>query len=155
METLEQLQDFNPRTREGCDSSWMCMTTGSEDFNPRTREGCDPLDFALKIPSFLFQSTHPRRVRLGFHISILRNSVFQSTHPRRVRPPKLQEFEDLEKFQSTHPRRVRLPYLVSIYYTMCHFNPRTREGCDCWINTRINLRMGFQSTHPRRVRRIK
>ena len=33
--------DFNPRTREGCDSSVLRARRTVSDFNPRTREGCD------------------------------------------------------------------------------------------------------------------
>ena len=33
--------DFNPRTREGCDSSFLICCKFSSYFNPRTREGCD------------------------------------------------------------------------------------------------------------------
>ena len=35
-------QDFNPRTREGCDVTQLFkVTSGLNHFNPRTREGCD------------------------------------------------------------------------------------------------------------------
>ena len=35
-----------------------------ENFNPRTREGCDLFTILKASPKVLFQSTHPRRVRL-------------------------------------------------------------------------------------------
>ena len=35
------LNDFNPRTREGCDIKRRGVNPFSYDFNPRTREGCD------------------------------------------------------------------------------------------------------------------
>ena len=36
--------NFNPRTREGCDYAPLCFsTTAMVHFNPRTREGCDGL----------------------------------------------------------------------------------------------------------------
>ena len=36
------LDNFNPRTREGCDSSIiLSVFWSSRHFNPRTREGCD------------------------------------------------------------------------------------------------------------------
>ena len=76
--------DFNPRTREGCDTRILSNVGLTDNFNPRTREGCD--DFhefcrdrsgisihapargattAILIPPFAvrFQSTHPRGVR--------------------------------------------------------------------------------------------
>ena len=34
-------QDFNPRTREGCDEIDPVELRESVNFNPRTREGCD------------------------------------------------------------------------------------------------------------------
>ena len=52
--------DFNPRTREGCD---VMKVRGKArditDFNPRTREGCDGIRRARCRASPLFQSTHP------------------------------------------------------------------------------------------------
>ena len=73
---------FNPRTREGCDTSLSGLsisksgisihapvkgatvkiapfTAYRSDFNPRTREGCDINDFLTQAPIILFQSTHP------------------------------------------------------------------------------------------------
>ena len=37
--------NFNPRTREGCDSFVSTYITHSLYFNPRTREGCDSFMF--------------------------------------------------------------------------------------------------------------
>ena len=34
-------QDFNPRTREGCDKNKVHPISRHYHFNPRTREGCD------------------------------------------------------------------------------------------------------------------
>ncbi len=57
------LKNFNPRTREGCDTySWDGIGSYS-DFNPRTREGCDMNLMQAIFTTFIFQSTHPRRVR--------------------------------------------------------------------------------------------
>ena len=62
-------------------------------------------DYSLEL--LMFQSTHPRRVRLAEKAEIEQEIKFQSTHPRRVRPDhKDKEVQDME-FQSTHPRRVR------------------------------------------------
>ena len=80
----------------------------------------------------MFQSTHPRRVRLTVLMALPLARLFQSTHPRRVRPVKVTDICLTVKFQSTHPRRVR----------------RRISGKLCAINL-------FQSTHPRRVRLIK
>ena len=99
----------------------------------------------------MFQSTHPRRVRQGSPVALLRFAQFQSTHPRRVRRCKTRWTWDSHGF-----------------------NPRTHAGCDVTIkhirasNVSIHaptqgatvsmapsrwLYIAFQSTHPRRVRR--
>ena len=93
--------DFNPRTREGCDTPFQFISIYWNKisihapargatfhlrfsfllllyFNPRTREGCDVLILNAKHYDFIFQSTHPRGVRLvgallaslGLYISI-------------------------------------------------------------------------------------
>ena len=59
--------------------------TNNNDFNPRTREGCDPRAACSGSSQNLFQSTHPRRVRLDRARSTGGHRGFQSTHPRRVR----------------------------------------------------------------------
>ena len=55
---------FNPRTRVGCDLQ--CCIAGQLQccFNPRTRVGCDFWSLLRLLSGFLFQSTHPCRVRL-------------------------------------------------------------------------------------------
>ena len=101
-------------------------------FNPRTHVGCDLTDVSLPAQEFLFQSTHPRRVRPFSMLTPVTISLFQSTHPRRVR----------------QNRRFLLIAKLS-------FNPRTHVGCDkssrLWGSNTIR----FQSTHPRRVRQLK
>ena len=99
-------------------------------FNPRTRVGCDGLDHRIINCGQLFQSTHPRGVRLFLFrsksfpdiISIhapawgatnqpgknIRSDLFQSTHPRGVRPSGGFSNISTPKFQSTHPSGVRL-----------------------------------------------
>ena len=77
---------FNPRTRVGCDTCTMIVGDRGTDFNPRTRVGCDlppervyqaMVRISIHAPAwgatrkgkpimnvFVFQSTHPRGVRL-------------------------------------------------------------------------------------------
>ena len=55
---------FNPRTRVGCDILSMRKEGKICCFNPRTRVGCDFLARLMVRDSVLFQSTHPRGVRL-------------------------------------------------------------------------------------------
>ena len=59
---------------------------------------------------FLFQSTHPRGVRLLNKRELTISQGFQSTHPRGVR-----------QLREGHPKR------------QCDFNPRTHVGCDAII----------------------
>ena len=122
---------FNPRTREGCDEQAAEELQELDGFNPRTREGCDLIGRLTRDPD-LFQSTHPRGVRLVLSYTTSSSKKFQSTHPRGVRPPmlwrnnrrnvvsihapargatgKMQRQEPRKRFQSTHPRGVRLPF---------------------------------------------
>jgi len=57
--------DFNPRTRAGCDD-YVSLAVSATDvyFNPRTRAGCDVSKILKLIKPGKFQSTHPRGVRL-------------------------------------------------------------------------------------------
>ena len=122
---------------------------------------------------FLFQSTHPRRVRRLPRKMSGSYYLFQSTHPRRVRllkevklfkgipisihaPAKGATFENSLtgtplKFQSTHPRRVRpnmdrdwtLSGVISIH--------APAKGATYVVACATPSGI-FQSTHPRRVR---
>ena len=121
---------FNPRTRDGCDPSTSCRTRMPLlSFNPRTREGCDWNAISGIPQKIMFQSTHPRRVRLEVVREVVREVqvsihapakgatyvvgrtfvafMFQSTHPRRVRRGHRHAVLAGAVFQSTHPRRVR------------------------------------------------
>ena len=40
---IQAAEDFNPRTREGCDAIGPWFSKAVSYFNPRTREGCDDL----------------------------------------------------------------------------------------------------------------
>ena len=144
---------FNPRTREGCDLAHdNAANLATQNFNPRTREGCDFHDKPFLSASTIFQSTHPRGVRL-FHVFPCRAApIFQSTHPRGVRRVSGAVLLRRCGFQSTHPRGVR-PYFGLSPVMSQHFNPRTREGCDSSMQLQIPRHLAFQSTHPRGVRR--
>ena len=99
-------------------------------FNPRTRVGCDgSLMVRLSCP-LVFQSTHPRGVRLVQRAQSLFQPRFQSTHPRGVRPRWSAPSAPNTGFQSTHPRGVRRRSRGAVSITGISFNPRTRVGCD-------------------------
>ena len=101
-------QNFNPRTRVGCDRRIPRAGALCSDFNPRTRVGCD------------------------FHLraGARRSKGFQSTHPRGVRPREAIAVHSL--FQNFNPRtRVGCDIGYVIFHSKkTHFNPRTRVGCD-------------------------
>ena len=124
-----------------------------QNFNPRTHEGCDILLEKLCKVSNGFQSTHPRGVRRAVRgrsssaraISIhaptrgaTRREDSQHHSPRYFNPrthegcdgASIQTMGQFRKFQSTHPRGVR------------------QWSCDTSVAAVI-----FQSTHPRGVRR--
>ena len=143
--------DFNPRTHVGCDQdghgqhcrsaiSIHAPTWGATlvliaydavlviSIHAPTWGATD--DVKMDAPSAIFQSTHPRGVRLttrGIHTYTTR---FQSTHPRGVRLDTIEYINDQMIFQSTHPRGVR---------------PNTKAV--------VRASSEFQSTHPRGVRR--
>ncbi len=77
---------FNPRTRAGCDGSHSEKSSGLSSFNPRTRAGCDPQRRAAA--RWQGWSFNPR-TRAGCDVEPEKPDgsleLFQSTHPRRVR----------------------------------------------------------------------
>ena len=99
---------FNPRTHAGCDPVCSVRDNLSGCFNPRTHAGCDSTILHQDRYLLLFQSTHPRRVRLPPDSYYQCEEMFQSTHPRRVRLLPTITLASHVLFQSTHPRRVRL-----------------------------------------------
>jgi len=105
---------------------------GSRCFNPRTREGCDKLPVEFLRDLGLFQSTHPRGVRLGDRVKFEGHTYVSIHAPARGATADAAAFFD-KSYVSIHaPARgatsiyqIRWPYSSS-------FNPRTREGCDYW-----------------------
>ena len=89
--TLSAIQEntnrlcFNPRTHEECDYDFLYSISRQVSFNPRTHEECDDMTFVAIRSTWLFQSTHSRRVRLRLLGRRFRECRFQSTHSRRVR----------------------------------------------------------------------
>jgi len=99
----------------------------------------------------MFQSTHPRGVRLLSSMPLASSQIFQSTHPRGVRRRRQQGRPSPLGFQSTHPRGVRPLYFLMMrdFGAFQSTHPRgVRHGT--WTGTVI-IQM-FQSTHPRGVR---
>ena len=121
-------------------------------FNPRTHVGCDIMVEGYNIAFKLFQSTHPRGVRLNLFFKFLLCLAISIHAPTWGATPCF--FKD--------------PLNSS------NFNPRTHVGCDCsllvvsphwaisihaptWGATKSvlpsSIALLFQSTHPRGVRR--
>ena len=133
IEHTRKVTNFNPRTHVGCDNYETHTLSVFSNFNPRTHVGCDTFITPLSFDFMLFQSTHPRGVRLQLGvvapvvmpISIhaptwgatkscsvtIASEIFQSTHPRGVRQAQVRQYQEAGLFQSTHPRGVRLVVL--------------------------------------------
>jgi len=93
-------------------------------------KGATQKEFLL-IYEFLFQSTHPRRVRLhepGF--LQCRRQISIHTPAKGATLSIFRSFAPSSKFQSTHPRRVRRLGCLRSSSMSLNFNPHTREGCD-------------------------
>ena len=123
----------------------------------------------------MFQSTHPRGVRLTGTRESAARLLFQSTHPRGVRPspnafghmtlscfnprtrvgcdPHLRCRAGSDDVSIHAPAWGATPGGLSIFGTRSCFNPRTRVGCDPVALKPPGLMPRFQSTHPRGVRR--
>ena len=80
-----------------------CRIAGQPILGLDTHAGCDFGSFGVPLATGLFQSTHPRGVRLLFETLFEFLHLFQSTHPRGVRLDD-EVFAALETvFQSPHP----------------------------------------------------
>ena len=79
-------------------------------------------------------------------------ALFQSTHPRGVR------LRDIRISRATSDVSIHAPAWGATKRTRrrdrrrMRFNPRTRVGCDLLIRHGKHCPQGFQSTHPRGVR---
>ena len=146
--------NFNPRTREGCDSQAGLLCTlsdisihapargatnttpaylmGWEDFNPRTREGCDcDKDFMVIL---LVISIHAPARGATALASVAAALFAISIHA---------------------PARGATDQPAGRFAILQNFNPRTREGCDEFLTGTVCPYFKFQSTHPRGVRHIE
>ncbi len=108
----------------------------------------------LTMLLILFQSTHPRGVRRKVMVIVNFEIGFQSTHPRGVRQDVLAIFGINTKFQSTHPRGVRrksFHTLDDLDFVSIHAPTRGATAQE----TSSQAALMFQSTHPRGVRLCK
>ena len=100
----------------------------------------------------IFQSTHPRGVRLRIYLGRKSLKRFQSTHPRGVRRRVPWWGKSKTKISIHAPTRGATCATVWLNQTSHHFNPRTHEGCDFLKYVKNKYLKRFQSTHPRGVR---
>ena len=101
-----------------------------QDFNPRSHEGNDNSFIVLLSCFYIFQSTFPRGERLIQMSANLSSVVFQSTFPRGERQNSLSEYKDKNGFQSTFPRGERRVSIFTPRRRPNNFNPRSHEGND-------------------------
>ena len=98
-------------------------------FNPRTRVGCDSAcrgNFQQGKVSIHAPAWGATQI---YFVNLFRE-MFQSTHPRGVRLDRWEVWRFPILFQSTHPRGVRLVCHSVLPQCPAGFNPRTRVGCD-------------------------
>ena len=98
-------------------------------FNPRTHEGCDSSFLGLTFADIMFQSTHPRGVRLT--IPRRKQDVFIVSIHAPTRGATLSSAkQNTPMAVSIHaPTRGATQMRRKLLWHIC-FNPRTHEGCD-------------------------
>ena len=165
-------KSFNPRTHEGCDSPrGRSLALPKVSIHAPTR-GATAINLINKVNHNVFQSTHPRGVRLSRLRALPCLSGFNprthegcdwnmSTSPKwtsvSIHAPTRGAtngdggglFQYL--FQSTHPRGVRQDRCTPIQlYT--EFQSTHPRGVRLALQTCFRFGHKFQSTHPRGVR---
>ena len=166
--------DFNPRTRMGCDSFRSHFTSRYSGFQSTHPHGVRLLGKLIQMTLQKFQSTHPHGVRRHSRLAVLWTGRFQSTHPHGVRQASRVNSVINGAFQSTHPHGVRLGGLsnfcsffeISIHapawgataiFSSLSVSPNISIHAPAWGATShcSALRLAnvlFQSTHPHGVR---
>ena len=101
------MNNFNSRTRVGCDRYLKSNINLLCYFNSRTRVGCD-FQYFSKQSAFLISTHAPAwGATTSCCICCTLPASFQLTHPRGVRPDDVDTALSELKFQLTHPRGVR------------------------------------------------
>ena len=121
--------DFNPRTREGCDARPRLGRIRSDISIHAPARGATP-EYAGSRATWDISIHAPARGATRKRQRAAAAALFQSTHPRGVRPVSSPRSSGMRTFQSTHPRGVRRKAGIEVKHEI-YFNPRTREGCDC------------------------
>ena len=143
--------DFNPRTRVGCDLSDSVVLLDECHFNPRTRVGCD---YRKRNREKQDGNFNPR-TRVGcdaFYNGPVKAAMISIHAPAWGATFSNFASFTISSFQSTHPRGVRRKSGEAFKTSAINFNPRTRVGCDTKKCNACGITKIFQSTHPRGVR---
>ena len=120
---------FNPRTREGCDHSFLNVFPFLLDFNPRTREGCDVVftliceidSISIHAPAKGATSQNTSTVQvvlISIHAPAKGATIFWSEPHLFTSNFNPRTREGCDFCSCSHPTLFE------------YFNPRTREGCD-------------------------
>ena len=110
--------------------------------------GCDAFASSGALISMTFQSTHPRGVRPCLRKRSSLQASFQSTHPRGVRLATVAgfRFSGIISIHAPAWGATQAAYKTSGKF--CHFNPRTRVGCD-QARSKFNIRRKYFNPRTR------
>ena len=125
-ESVAELYDFNPHSREGSDCSHDKIALIYHNFNPHSREGSDGNSSTTAMPLYISIHTPARGVTspvVGYDSSIL-------------------DF-------NPHSREGSDVFCLLFGINITHFNPHSREGSDVIHVMMSEVALLFQSTLPR------
>ena len=134
--------NFNPRSREGSDSSGFLSCAPYHYFNPRSREGSDVSPFLFSLS--LSISIHaPAKGATVDGLQLLLYSRLISIHaPAKGATSGVYSSPANFLFQSTLPRRERHKNAEG-YRVPRNFNPRSREGSDNKLEWQLPCMLDF------------
>ena len=101
-------------------------------FNPRTREGCDPSCHIRFVRWAISIHAPAKGATISVELSYAKIFLFQSTHPRRVRQSQIKTSYHGPLISIHAPAKGATFQPMERRRKLDHFNPRTREGCD-WL----------------------
>ena len=170
----QRSQNFNPRTRMGCDQSIICTSAISSYFNPRTRMGCDKnlMDekeagsiISIHAPAWgatpdIFARTYEPAISIHAPAWGATHRHIRGDLGRRHFNPRTRMGCDQRPLRRSRAAfdfnpRTRMGCDQSIHNGWMNpndFNPRTRMGCDFAGRSSRAGDILFQSTHPHGVR---
>ena len=127
---VTHVQDFNPRSREGSDISWMISKSNLFDFNPRSREGSDNIAWLYywNIPSISIHAPARGATQFTVHRKMFRTYF----NPRSREGSDVTNRISFAQYRNFNPRSREGSDTTrpSTYGMRLNFNPRSREGSD-------------------------